>query len=754
MSVNTSEEYLDELLQAIEPIIYMNEPVPEPKVETEPVVEKTEVSENISDIFMGNSLQESSLAETEELPMSENENGLADLMQTETIPEEDVSMNDLLASLTAESESIEGIEEEGELPDIDAMLKAAADTADSMSGTSTSHDEDVRALLQQFTDDEDLSDIGDILERNDNSEAVDEAMLETPEVEVFRLEEENPEAVEEKKESKGIFGFLKKKKDKKRKEKKAETESLEPQESESASEILEIGDASGEGALEEVSQGSMEELLPEGSFDDLAGIDLFGLETVGEIDGESGAGNADLSEMSLDNIFAEGDMTDIDQLLSAGSFGEEGLQIEDSDGKIASIEEGASGKKKKSDKKESFLTKILTLLTEEDEDETKKNAVPEADATGVTDENVAILSELSKEDKKKAKKEKKEQKKKEKEEKKKGKAVTEDESGEDDGEGNDSDKKGKKEKKKKVKKEKPRKVVDIDEKPPKKLSRKKVSIIFAFCFTILAVILIMQTVLLDLSNVKEARKAFDNADYETCYANLYGVERSEEEEEIFQKSYIILAVQRKWESYQNLRQMDMEVEALDALFEGVRVYRSVEEKAESLRIADRITDTYRMIYDELKNYGLSEADIEEILAYESKVSYTKRLNSIVYGTPFEMYTTESEEVQEEIVEEPKPLEDVLPQEEDFLPEDTSLIHEMNQTEPIIENQVEAPEDATLQEKLPSVEEQGNTVVVGSAPVDINGNSNEVQNMGGVNVGNGDTNISATIDANGAVVGGF
>lgn len=710
MSVNTSEEYLDELLQAIEPIIYMNEPVPETEIPQVEVTEEADATANLSDNLMQATAEEPAYSAVEEIPMSEEENGLADLLPEEPVAE-DADMNDLLAALASESAE-EAVAEE-EAFDIDAMLNAAMGAAESVPVASEDHDADVKALLQQFTDDEDLSDIGEILERHDNSEAVDESVLETPEVEVFQMEEENTQPEEEKKESKGLFGFFKKKKDKKGKKNKEE---------ESASE---------EAVMEEVPAGGTVEIMEDASMEMLPEMDFFADVEAAPVAGVEEEA-VDLSGMSLDEIFSEGDMTDIEQLLSAGSFDEDATLMEEgaasADGKAA----------KKGDKKESFFSKIFTMLTEEDEEEApKKGSVPEAAATGITDENETILEELSKEEKKKRKKEEKEQKKKEKEAKKKGKAAP-------DGEGSEEeegdDKKDKKEKKKKIKKEKPRKVVDIDSKPEKKLSRKKVTVIFAFCFSILAMILILQKVLLDLSNVKDARWAYDNADYETCYTNLYGQELSEEDEAIFQKSYIILCVQRKWDSYENFKQMDMGVEALDALFEGVRVYRELDERAESLGVLGQITAIFENIYSELRGYGLSEADIEEILAYESKVSYTKRLESIVNGTPFviEELIFDTEEVEEVI--EPQPLEDVLPQEEDFLPDDTSLVNEMNQTG--------QAEQEVSQQAEP---EQGSTVVVGSSPVDIDvaGESNE--DLGGTNVGSGSTNISAEVSGDSVFV---
>lgn len=712
MSVNTSEEYLDELLQAIEPIIYMNEPVAETEIPQVEITEEADAAVNFSDNLMQIPAEEPAFSAVEEIAMSEEENGLADLLPEEPAAE-DADMNDLLAALASESAE-EAVAEE-EAFDIDAMLNAAMGAAESEPVASEDYDADVKALLQQFTDDEDLSDIGEILERHDNSEAVDESVLETPEVEVFQMEEENTQPEEEKKESKGLFGFFKKKKDKKGKKNKEE---------EAVSE---------EAVMEELPAGDTVEIMEEASMEMLPEMDFFAEAEAAPVAGAEEEA-VDLSGMSLDEIFSDGDMTDIEQLLSAGSFDEDATLMQEGD--VAS----ADGKNaKKGDKKESFFSKLFTMLTEEDEEEApKKGSVPEADATGITDENETILEELSKEEKKKRKKEEKEQKKKEKEAKKKGKAAPDGEGSEEEEEGDD--KKDKKEKKKKIKKEKPRKVVDIDSKPEKKLSRKKVTVIFAFCFSILAMILILQKVLLDLSNVKDARWAYDNADYETCYTNLYGQELSEEDEAIFQKSYIILCVQRKWDSYENFKQMDMGVEALDALFEGVRVYRELDERAESLGVSGQITAIFENIYSELRGYGLSEADIEEILAYESKVSYTKRLESIVNGTPFvvDELIFDTEEVEEVI--EPQPLEDVLPQEEDFLPDDTSLVNEMNQA------------SQTEQEvSQPAEPEQGNTVVVGSSPVDIDVAGESTEDLGGTNVGSGSTNISAEVSGDSVFV---
>ena len=708
MSVNTSEEYLDELLHAIEPIIYANEPKPEPVVEVvqeaAPVVEEAVSLDGLmsDDMISLESLVAEAAGETAGETATVDTSGVgADLEPA------DVSMDDLLAALTAEENA------NAEEPDVDAMINAAVGLA-AGADTVDAHDSDVKELLKQFSEDEDLSDIGEILERDENSEAVDESVLLTPDVDVFQLEEtpEEDEETEPAKEKKGLFGFLKKKKKKKGQEEE-QSEAVE------VTETVELGDEATVDLLTPDDTLSTEtDVLPD--MENTAEVDALDLGSLMNL-GDTEMAGVDAG-LDLGNLFGDGDMADIDQLLAAGSFeeiSEEELIREKGSSKASGEKEAPKG----------FFGKLLYMLFEEDEEDEepkKKGNVPEADATGVTDENLGILDELSKEDKKKAKKEKKEQKKKEKEAKKKGKDAPEGEGNQEGEDGAEDEKK----KKKKIKKEKPRKVVDIDQKPEKKLSRKKVSVVFMFCFSLLAVILLFKNVVLDLSNLKEARWAFDNADYETCYLNLYGEELSEEDELIFQKSYIILCVQRKLDSYENFIRLDMGVEALNALFDGVRVYRDMEERAGELGILDRISEIYQTIYAKLGEYGLSNEEIEEILDYESKVTYTKRLDSIVNGTPFDVEEISVAEPVEEAKPQPKPLEDVLPQEQDFLPEDTSSV-----------NSVESV----------AAQEKSQTTVVGSAPVNVEGTSGNNNSNVGVNVGSGDTNVSATVNGDNTVV---
>lgn len=706
MSVNTSEEYLDELLEAIEPIIRLEEPQPP----VMPVVEEAVVQDTTMEEVATETIVEA---------------------QESEIPEENYAQEPSVSELLAAMADDEGdfmdetaVSEE----DVESMLNAVSmQTATEETGA---YDEDVKELLKQFSDDEDLSDIQDILDKNDNGEALDNSMLELPDVEVFQLVEENDNEDNEAAKIKsnpigkliGGFSAL----FKKRKNKKEKSKQEEPVPEDNA---VSMEEESVEPDYESISDTGLE----------LADIDSMDFEEL-------------LGEDVEDLVFDE-DMSDIEQLLTGGAFAEtEDVQEEDTD---KAVKEKISGKKvkekknkkhTKKEKKESLFTKVLNALTEEMDEPVKAgNGVPEAGETGVTEENLEILKELSAEDRKKAKKAAKEERKNKKAEKS-GKKSSRNAEGDEEDNGKEDDKKAKKDKKpkkKREKKKKPRKVEEIT-KPEKKLPKKRVRSIFVLCFSILAAVLILQSVVSKSDNLKEAKNAFNNGDYATCFANLETVDRSEEEEDLYQKSFIIMSVQRKWDAYNNFAAMGNRLEALNSLLEGVAEYRSWEETALEYGVHAQITVIYQDMLDALLGYGLSQSDVDEILAYESKVTYTKRLDSIVNGTPFVM-----EEMSEDnSVSEPQPLQDVLPGEEDFLPDDNILTDDTVIMEDII-----IEEDSDVQNLLST----GETVVVGSNPTDISAQEDSISyeepiDVGGQNVGTGSTNISSEVNGNNVLIG--
>ncbi len=288
-----------------------------------------------------------------------------------------------------------------------------------------------------------------------------------------------------------------------------------------------------------------------------------------------------------------------------------------------------------------LFSKLLSFLTETDEEEEdtlKEGLEP-------SDENKSILEELDKEDKKKKKK------------KEKGKKGKGDEGGE------ESPEEGKKEKKKKEKKEKKEKKKDkaaadaletAPERPPKRVSKKSVAVIAGLGLTLTAMVIVLCSIVPAFFDKQEARTAYYNADYKKSFELLYGKKLDESDTIIYNQSLTIMEITRKLDAYHNYLAIGEEVRALDALMMGVQKYPDTLLKAEEFHVTQEVNAVYETMLNILNDkYGISENEAGVIIAYDD-VTYTRRLESAVNGTPF---ADPNAEVQVSA--------DVLPEEQDF-----------------------------------------------------------------------------------------
>ena len=327
---------------------------------------------------------------------------------------------------------------------------------------------------------------------------------------------------------------------------------------------------------------------------------------------------------------------------------------DDMDDSLAALVEGAEAAEGQP-KKQGFWAKLMAALLEEDESGTESIDTDDLglDIGNISDENKELLDELSAEDKKNAKKKEKKEKKAKKSKDKKGGKAPETEEGGEEGEAGEAEQKPKKEKKKK-KKEKA--VDEIPQVPEKKLSKKKVTSVFLFCATIAACVLVVTVLLPAQMEKQEARVAFDRDQYAQAYELLYGKKLSEEDEVLLQKSSVILQMQRKLDSYENYSKLDMPVEALNALLEGVSRYQKLSDKASQYNVSDEVLDIYGQILDALAyQYGLSEEDALDIIASGDDVTYSQRVQAAASG---EAYAGGEET--------PQGKQDVLPEEEEII----------------------------------------------------------------------------------------
>ncbi len=161
----------------------------------------------------------------------------------------------------------------------------------------------------------------------------------------------------------------------------------------------------------------------------------------------------------------------------------------------------------------------------------------------------------------------------------------------------------------------------------------------------------------DYMQKQEARERYDEGQYERVYDLLYGKELNEEETELLQKSNIILQVRAKLRSYENYNKLGMQMEALNALIEGVERCQLFRMEAQQYGIADEVDSVYAQILAQLSgNYGVSEADALDILSSSNDLTYSEKLYGIINGTGIE----------EPDVEQPKVKEDILPEEEEII----------------------------------------------------------------------------------------
>ncbi len=295
-------------------------------------------------------------------------------------------------------------------------------------------------------------------------------------------------------------------------------------------------------------------------------------------------------------------------------------------------------------KKKGFFSRFLEFLTEEEEEEEENENIK------LSEENQEIIEELDKEKNKKDKKGKKGKKK-----AKKADASVED--GEE-GEEGEEDKKGKKKKAKKPKKEKLPKEEEPDD-PKKKLSLKKVLPIVLTCLSITGAIIIVTFASVDFSDKKAGKDAYYEGDYLTCYQNLYGKDLNESEQIMYCKSECILTIRLWIREYGMLEAEGARLEALDSLIQSVNDYPTLYEYASQWNAAGEVAQEYATILNLLyENYGLTEDQARAIAAEPDDIDYTMQINAIVQGGAYGSWN------------EPEPVVDVPLQDE--LPEETEL----------------------------------------------------------------------------------
>lgn len=287
------------------------------------------------------------------------------------------------------------------------------------------------------------------------------------------------------------------------------------------------------------------------------------------------------------------------------------------------------------EKKQGRLAQFFTYLTEEEPEE---------------DENTEILNELEREDAQKAKAKKKKA-----DKKKNGKGNKKEQSAEKAAKA--AQKQEKKEQREQKKQE--RRAAQKAEPSRKVLSRKGLIVLVAFCASLIAAVFALSIFLPDYVDKKEAREAFYVGDYETVYKLLYGKQLNDNDRLIFERVETVLSLQRKLDSYENNKALGRDVEALQALLEGVERYSELENAA-GLGIQGEADGIYNQMCGILLNsYGLTPEDVS-IINNSDDLEYSRMLYDLVSGIGF--VRPGEEAMQQENLE----PQDILPEEEEII----------------------------------------------------------------------------------------
>ena len=168
----------------------------------------------------------------------------------------------------------------------------------------------------------------------------------------------------------------------------------------------------------------------------------------------------------------------------------------------------------------------------------------------------------------------------------------------------------------------------------KRISPKKLAAVAVFGASVGGAVIVSTNVLSNEGYLQTARKAFYNKDYKTVYQATYGMKLDDSKSDglIQAKSEVILKLQCRYDSYQNNLKMGRNIEALDALLQGIVTYDNINADAEKYGVSAEVDAIKANILNTLQaKYGLDETAARELINIDDSLSYTLALDGIVSG---------------------------------------------------------------------------------------------------------------------------
>lgn len=295
-----------------------------------------------------------------------------------------------------------------------------------------------------------------------------------------------------------------------------------------------------------------------------------------------------------------------------------------------------NGKEKKHKKEtEGFLKKISRVLFGEEEEEVlEEEKVPEIasepDADGISDENLLLLQQLegtgAEETENKPQKEQetpeeaKARKKLEKDEEKARKKAERAEK---------AAKRAKQRAAVKAKKleEKRRRPQEPDSAPP--LPKKPVILSFIMAGSFLVLVLLGTNLFGYSSSMTNAKRAFEQGNYEEAYQQVSGLEIKEKDYETYQKYRVMGIVAGEYHTYQTFMEAEIYDMALDSLIRAVGRCQKYQPDAETYGCASELAKLKEQAENALGGFGITGERASELYALEERSEYSTEIYQIL-----------------------------------------------------------------------------------------------------------------------------
>lgn len=149
---------------------------------------------------------------------------------------------------------------------------------------------------------------------------------------------------------------------------------------------------------------------------------------------------------------------------------------------------------------------------------------------------------------------------------------------------------------------------------------------------IIAVVVIGNNIFSYNRNIKSASRDFDNGKYSKAYDEISGLKLKEKDEELYEQIFVMATLTQGLEAYENYKNADDKLNALNALIGAVGRKNSNEDLIKHYGIESEATAVYGKILSILDEFGIDEEKALELYSMRNLIEYRQILTG--YGEEF------------------------------------------------------------------------------------------------------------------------